>query len=242
MMIREVQLKELLRLAGRGNFSGVLKLGEGDLQEEIDRLAANGFSGALVMSFKEFGKLNSQWLIFIDGRLRAIVLERDVASTRPKLELLENLAVEVGAAEVLEFTHPLKQGIVEILGDYSVTIAPKTEATQEVTLDRELLLKKYRIRVDERELEFLVNEFRKDEKAQEIFEALKKSLSRLVGNKMAEKLIKSEAKKQGIDPENIKMHQLEKFINGVFKMLKLQIGTKKAEAFKRDIIALAEGS
>ncbi len=241
-MLSEARLKELIRLAGRGDFSGVLRLREGELHTEMERLAENGFSGALVFSFKEGGKLNSQWLIFVDGRLRAIVLERDVASPSPKLELIENLAVEEGAAEVLEFSKPIRQSIIEIIGDYTVKVAPKVETTQEVSLDRELLLKKYRIKVDERELDFLVEEFRQDERAQEIFESLRKSLSRLVGDKMAEKLIKSEAKKQGIDIDNIKMHQLEGLINGLFKMLKLQLGTKKAEAFKRDVIALAEGS
>jgi len=245
-MLSESKLRELIDLSHESKFSGIVKFGEEEFDRILENLKSEGFSGALCISFKKDGKLNSEWLIFSDGELRVIILEKDVASANPEVELIEDIRVREGAAEVLEFSDYVKKIVDEILENYSVKLKPSSQTIQNtkeedvVTEDREELLKKYRIRINEEDIDFIIGKYRQNDKAAEIIQTMKMSLSGILGKKMAEKIVINQMKKLGIDENRANMKDMEKLLNSVYKAISFQIGKKKAEKLIEDIKSISE--
>lgn len=241
-MLDDKMLRNLINLCSGGKFSGVVKFSEEEFDRELERFRVRGFSGALRISFRSNGKLHSEWLIFCDGELKVVVYERDVAAPVPELEILDEIKARDGAAEVIEFPVTLRRTVDEILDEYScapITQEVKTEAVETPVEDREALLKKYRIRVNEEEIQFLIEGFRQEEKAEHIIITMKESLSKLMGPKMAEKLVYSEMKKLGIDEGGIRMSDVERLLNNLYKAIAFQVGKKKAGALIDDIKSMS---
>ncbi|WP_456475563.1 hypothetical protein [Candidatus Pyrohabitans sp.] len=240
-MLDDKMLRNLINLCSGGKFSGVVMFSEEEFDRELERFRVQGFSGALRISFRSNGKLHSEWLIFCDGELKVVVYERDVAALVPELEILDEIKARDGAAEIIEFPDSVRRTVEEILEEYSpaVTQEVKTEEVVETPIeDREALLKKYRIRVNEEEIQFLIEGFRQEEEADHIIITMKESLSKLMGPKMAEKLVYSEMKKLGSEG-GIRMDDVERLLNRVYKAIAFQVGKKKAGALIDDIKSMA---
>jgi hypothetical protein len=261
------ELRNLVQnLNKNAEFKGAIRYNQEEFNQELDKLRAQGFSGALCVSFRDGETLNSQWVIFCDGKLEGAILERDVSAPVPQVELLEEVLLVGTYAEIYQFSDALKAEVESALRPSAPgTVAPSEEppaeaapvvhearepaeaapVVQEAAEPEETApgrRKVKEIKVGGEELHLSVDEAKEREKVKDFIGIVRMCLSWLVGSKMGEKIILSQMRKQAITEDNATVEDMETFLKGVHKIVAFQVGGKKAGALIKDIKAMYEES
>jgi hypothetical protein len=199
------------------------------LEEEIRRLKEKGFSGALCISSVGKGKSICNWIVLCGGDIRlAFSLEASSVLSEEDLRLIRGAK----AARVFDFDEYQVKRLKSALGE---TPKPKP-APLPRRLKREDIMRKYRLREPAEEyIDAILRGYREPtpeerRRCEEMILTIKRDLSEMFGEKMAEKMFDRQFRSLGIDKYNMTAKDIGTLLDSLqHTVLRGLLGPRRAE-------------
>jgi hypothetical protein len=166
------------------------------LMKKIDELKAKNFTGAICLSSTGAQKSSCRWILFSEGDIKLVFLEE------AKIVFSEEDLGEGGTADIFDFSDFQVQMLRQAVGEEVTPLAPEV-------LEREKILKKYRLREPEEDyIDAILKGYREptpEERrhCEEIILSIKRDLTEMFGENMANKMFDRQFSELGIDKENM---------------------------------------
>jgi hypothetical protein len=203
----------------------------GCLEEEIRRLKEERFSGALCISSGEKGKSIHNWIVLYEGDIRLVFsLEAGPVFSEEDLRLIRR----AGAARVFDFDEYQVKRLKSALGEMPRPTSTSTPPPER--LEREELLRKYRLKEPAEEyIDAILRGYREPtpeerRRCEEMILTIKRDLSEMFGEKMAEKMFDRQFRSLGIDKYNMTAKDIGTLLDSLQRtVLRGLLGPRRAE-------------
>lgn len=223
------EVAEVLLGCARG-LSGYREIGIEDLPKEIERLKEERFSGAICVSSKERDISSCNWIVLCDGDVKLMLSQ----AVRPVPSEEDLRGIGRGEVRVFDFNSYQVERLRSILGEAAV---PPPEH-----LRREEIMRKYRLKEPAEEyIDAILRGYREPtpeerRRCEEMILTIKRDLSEMFGEKMAERMFDKQFRSLGIDKYNMTAKDIGTLLDSLqHTILTKLLGAKRAEEAVRKI-------